>query len=193
MRCMELFSFEEMWEKIIACDKKYDGLFFTAVKTTKIYCRPSCRSRKPKKVNVVFYTAIKDVEKAGYRACKRCQPEVEHSPHIELVRKVRTFLVTHSKQAVLLEDIANHVGVSSFYLERLFKQETKETPRTFLEKIRIDQAAHLLKTSKLTNLEICYETGFQSPSNFYRVFRNVKNCSPSEYRMFISGSLDEMD
>jgi AraC family transcriptional regulator, regulatory protein of adaptative response / methylphosphotriester-DNA alkyltransferase methyltransferase len=48
-------SFEEMWEKIIACDPKYDGLFFTAVKTTKIYCRPSCRSRKPKKINVKFY------------------------------------------------------------------------------------------------------------------------------------------
>lgn len=88
---MELLSFEEMWEKIIACDKKYDGLFFTAVKTTKIYCRPSCRSRKPKKINVEFYTNIEAVENAGYRACKRCQPEVEHSPHIELVQSVRTF------------------------------------------------------------------------------------------------------
>ena len=190
---MELLSFEEMWEKIIACDKKYDGLFFTAVKTTKIYCRPSCRSRKPKKINVEFYTNIEAVENAGYRACKRCQPEVEHSPHIELVQKVRTFLVIHSKQDVRLEDIANHVGVSSYYLERLFKQETEETPRTFLEKIRIDQAAHLLKTSKLTNLEICFEAGFQSPSNFYRVFRNVKRCSPSEYRMAISRTCNEMD
>lgn len=189
---MELLSFEAMWEKIIACDKKYDGLFFTAVKTTKIYCRPSCRSRKPKKINVEFYTDIEEVEKAGYRACKRCQPEVEHSPHIELVRRVSAFLLTHSKQDVRLEDVAKHVGVSSYYLERLFKQETKETPRTFLEKIRIDQAAHLLKTSKLSNLEICYEAGFQSPSNFYRVFRNVKNCSPSEYRMVKSGSHDEM-
>jgi len=53
-------SFEEMWEKIIACDKTYDGIFYTAVKTTKIYCRPSCRSRKPKKVNVEFYmTSLK--------------------------------------------------------------------------------------------------------------------------------------
>jgi AraC family transcriptional regulator of adaptative response / methylphosphotriester-DNA alkyltransferase methyltransferase len=175
-------SFEEMWEKIMACDRKYDGLFFTAVKTTKIYCRPSCRSRKPKKQNVEFYHDINEVEEAGFRACKRCQPEVDQSPHSGLVREVIAFLVNHYKQKLELQDIANHVGVSSYYLDRLFKQETSETPRTYLEKIRIDKAAHLLINTDRTNLEICYEIGFQSPSNFYKVFRRLKYCSPSEYR-----------
>ncbi|MCK1991947.1 methylphosphotriester-DNA--protein-cysteine methyltransferase family protein [Peribacillus muralis] len=175
-------AFEEMWEKIIACDRKYDGLFYTAVKTTKIYCRPSCRSRKPKKINVTFYYSIDEVEKAGYRACKRCQPEVEHSPNIGLIRDVITFLANQYKQKVELKDIANHIGVSSYYLERLFKKETLETPRSYLEKIRVDKAAYLLTSTQLTNLEICYEVGFQSPSNFYKVFRRLKNCSPSEYR-----------
>lgn len=183
-------SFEEMWERIIACDRKYDGLFYTAVKTTKIYCRPSCRSRKPKKVNVEFYHDIKEVEAAGFRPCKRCQPEVEHSPHIEIVRNTITFLVNHYKQNVTLSDIADQVGLSPFYLERLFKQETSETPRTYLEKIRIDKAAHLLNYTTLTNLEICYEAGFQSPSNFYKVFRSLKNCSPSEYRKELQHELD---
>ncbi|MFP5116067.1 bifunctional transcriptional activator/DNA repair enzyme AdaA [Bacillaceae bacterium C204] len=175
-------TFEEMWEKIISCDRKYDGLFFTAVRTTKIYCRPSCRSRKPKKINVDFYQDINEVEKAGYRACKRCQPEVEHSPHIGLVRNVIAFLVNHYKQNLVLQDIANHVGVSSYYLERLFKKETEETPRQYLEKIRVDKAAHLLISTDLRGLEICYEVGFRSPSNFYKVFRSLKQCSPSEYR-----------
>lgn len=175
-------SFNEMWEKIIACDRKYDGLFYTAVKTTKIYCRPSCRSRKPKKINVEFYLNINEVESAGFRPCKRCQPEVEHSPHFSLVRNVIAFLVNRYKQSLELKDIADHVGVSPFYLERLFKQETLETPRTYLEKIRVDKAAHLLKNTEQTNLEICYEVGFNSPSNFYKVFRRLKNCSPSEYR-----------
>lgn len=179
-------SFEEKWEKIIACDHKYDGLFFTAVKTTKIFCRPSCRSRKPKKINVEFFYDINEVEKAGFRACKRCQPKSSHSPHIGLVRNVIAFLVNHYKQKLELQDIANHVGVSSYYLERLFKQETSETPRTYLEKIRVDKAAHFLKSTDLTNLEICYKVGFQSSSNFYRVFRRLKNCSPSEYRSLIS-------
>lgn len=183
-------SFEEMWDKIIACDRKYDGLFFTAVKTTKIYCRPSCRSRKPKKVNVEFYLDINEVEKAGFRPCKRCQPEVEQSPHIEIVRRIITFLVNHYKQHLILKDIANHVGLSPFYLERLFKEETSETPRTYLEKIRIDKATHLLKCTGMTNLEICYEVGFQSPSNFYKVFRSLNNCSPSEYRKDFLNELD---
>ncbi|WP_409272802.1 bifunctional transcriptional activator/DNA repair enzyme AdaA [Neobacillus sp. SCS-31] len=183
-------SFEEMWEKIIACDRKYDGLFFTAVKTTKIYCRPSCRSRKPKKMNVEFYKDIDEVERAGYRPCKRCQPEVGQSPTIEHVRTITTFLINHYKQTLKLKDIADQVGLSPFYLERLFKQETSETPRTYLEKIRIDKAAHLLKNTTLTNLEICYEVGFQSPSNFYKVFRSLKNCSPSEYRKEFVNELD---
>lgn len=176
------FSFDEMWEKILACDRTYDGLFFTAVKTTKIYCRPSCRSRKPKKVNVEFYSSISQAEEAGYRACKRCQPESEHSPHEGMVRQVISFLVTHYKQNLTLEDISSHIGVSPFYLERLFKQETQETPRAYLEKIRIDKAAFLLKSTAMTNLDICYEVGFQSPSNFYRVFGRMKKCTPNEYR-----------
>lgn len=175
-------SFTEMWDIIISCDSSYDGLFYTAVKTTKIYCRPSCRSKKPKKVNVEFYQCIDQVEKAGFRACKRCQPNIDHSPQMTLVTKVMAFLVEHYKQKVVLQDIARHVGVSSYYLERVFKQTTSETPRAYLEKIRVDKAAHLLANSTLTNLEICYEVGFQSPSNFYKVFRSRKQCSPSEYR-----------
>ena len=182
-------SFDEMWDKVMACDQKYDGLFFTAVKTTKIYCRPSCRSRKPKKTNVDFYYDINKVEHAGFRACKRCQPEVKYSPHTELVRKVIAFLINDYKQKLVLQDIADHVGVSPFYLERLFKQETLETPRTYLEKIRIDKAAHLLCSANQSNLEICYEVGFQSPSSFYKAFRRWKNCSPSEYRIFTAKEL----
>ncbi|GED55535.1 hypothetical protein BBO01nite_47760 [Brevibacillus borstelensis] len=89
----------------------------------------------------------------------------------------------HYKQKLILQDIARHVGVSPHYLERLFKQVTAETPRSYLEKIRVDKAAHLLANTRLTNLEVCYEVGFQSPSNFYKAFRHVKQCSPNEYRM----------
>jgi AraC family transcriptional regulator, regulatory protein of adaptative response / methylphosphotriester-DNA alkyltransferase methyltransferase len=179
-------SFDEMWDKFVTCDHTYDGLFFTAVKTTKIYCRPSCKARKPKKINVEFYPDRKEVENAGYRACKRCQPEVEQSPHIALVREIISFLVNHSRQRLQLKDISDHVGLSPFHLERIFKQETGETPRTYLEKIRVDKASHLLKTTNHTNLEICFEVGFQSPSNFYKVFRRSKHCSPSEYRARMS-------
>jgi len=175
-------SFDEKWEKIIACDQTYDGLFYTAVKTTKIYCRPSCKSRKPKKINVEFYDEIQKVENAGFRACKRCQPEIEHSPHAQLIKEVTAYLINTYQQRLTLQDIANHVGISPFQLERLVKQETGIPPRSYLERIRIDKATYLLKNSRYSNLEICYEAGFQSSSNFYKVFRHVKHCSPSEYR-----------
>ncbi|MGG1572391.1 bifunctional transcriptional activator/DNA repair enzyme AdaA [Fictibacillus sp. NRS-1165] len=178
---MANLSFEEMWEKIMACDSSYDGLFYTAVKTTKIYCRPSCRSRKPKKINVDFYETIAEAIEAGFRACKRCQPDAGLSPQMELVTGVKSFLLMHYKEPLILQDIADHAGVSPFYLERQFKQVTSDTPRTYLEKVRVDKAVHLLRHSSLTNLEICYEAGFQSTSNFYKVFRTMMNCSPNEY------------
>ncbi|WP_240611951.1 bifunctional transcriptional activator/DNA repair enzyme AdaA [Planococcus halotolerans] len=176
------FTFEEMWEKIMACDRKYDGAFYTAVKTTKIYCRPSCRSRKPKKVNVEFYTTIQEAVSRGYRACKRCQPETEHSPNVEVVQGVIALLLANHRRKLNLEEIAAHAGLSPSYLDRVFKKETGETPRSFLEKIRVDKASHLLKHTESTNLEICYEAGFQSTSHFYKAFRRSKNLSPSDYR-----------
>ncbi|KAA0546177.1 methylphosphotriester-DNA--protein-cysteine methyltransferase family protein [Bacillus sp. BGMRC 2118] len=185
-------SFNEMWERILACDKAYDGLFYTAVKTTKIYCRPSCRSRKPKKCNVSFYFDIMQVEEAGYRACKRCQPEVEYSPHTAIVQKVITYLASNYRKLLVLQDIADHVGVSSFYLERLFKEETSMTPRAYLEKIRVDKAVHLLKYTDKTSLEVCYEAGFQSTSNFYRVFKRIHHCKPGEYRDELRSCEDEL-
>lgn len=175
-------SFEEMWARILACDARYDGLFFTAVKTTRIYCRPSCRSRKPKKQNVEFYPNLPDSEAAGYRPCKRCQPDVEHSPWHGFVLQARAFMIGHYREDLKLGDIANHIGLSPYYFERLFKQETGETPRIYVEKIRLDRAAHLLRCSELSNLEIGYEAGFRTPSNFYRAFRRLHGCSPGEYR-----------
>lgn len=173
-------SFEEKWEKIIACDQTYDGLFYTAVKTTKIYCRPSCRSRKPKKQNVEFYLDKEKVEEDGFRACKRCKPEVDLSPNTQFALSVITFLINHSNEKILLQDIANHIGVSPYYLDRLFKQETSETPRMYLEKVRVDKAAHLLRHTTKSNLEVCYEVGFQSTSNFYKVFFRLKDCGVLE-------------
>ena len=176
-----------MWEKIMACDRNYDGLFYTAVKTTKIYCRPSCRSRKPKKVNVEFYFTIEEAESQGFRACKRCQPETEHSPNAEVARRVVSFLTANHQRKLNLEEVAAHAGLSPSHLDRVFKQETAETPRSILERIRVDKAAHLLKHTDNTNLEICFDAGFQSSSHFYKAFRRAKGISPSEYRKMIKG------
>ncbi|WP_433750764.1 bifunctional transcriptional activator/DNA repair enzyme AdaA [Falsibacillus pallidus] len=175
-------SFDEKWEQVLQCNGNYDGMFYTAVKTTKIYCRPSCRSRKPKKENVEFYDSRDEAKDAGYRACKRCQPDAPFSPQLTLISTVFDYFHKHYNQRIKLQDIANHAGVSMYYLERFFKKETRKTLNEMLEIIRIDKAASLLKSTDKTNLEICYEAGFQSPSNFYKSFRKVKGFTPSDYR-----------
>lgn len=163
-------SFDEMWEKIIACDKSYDGLFFTAVITTKIYCRPSFKSRKPKKTNVKFYHDINEVEKAGFRPCKRCQPDVDQSPHIGLVKDVIAFLINNYKQKITLQDVANHVGVSFYYLERLFKQEISETPRRYLEKYEWIRLHIFLKTRIKRILKSAMKLDSRAHQTFIRYF-----------------------
>ena len=169
-------SFEEKWEKSSLVIKPMMGYFILRLRLLK-FIAVLLVNPENQKINVEFYEDIREVEAAGYRACKRCQPEIEYSPHTQLIKNVTAFIINEYKQSVTLQDMAEHVGISPFHLERLFKQETAETPRTYLEKIRIDKAAHLLKHTDYTNLEICYEAGFQSPSNFYKVFRRLKNCS----------------
>lgn len=177
-----MLSYEEMWERFMACDRSCDGSFYALVKTTGIYCRPSCRSRKPKRENVKFAATREQALLEGYRACKRCQPDASCPPELELVNKARSFLMTHYKRKLTLNEVAEAAGVSPFYLERLFKKETSETPRAFLDRIRIDKASRLLLTTGDSNLQIGYETGFPSPSHFYKVFRRIMGCSPSEFR-----------
>jgi AraC family transcriptional regulator of adaptative response / methylphosphotriester-DNA alkyltransferase methyltransferase len=71
----ELLSADTMWDATVSCDKEYDGAFFYAVKTTGIFCRPSCKSRVPNKDNVSFFLNASEAQKAGYRPCKRCRPD----------------------------------------------------------------------------------------------------------------------
>lgn len=176
-------SFDKMVEIFNACDSSYDGVFFTAVKTTGIYCRPSCTARKPKKENVTFFPTAKDAENAGFRPCKRCQPNVvDFDPKKELVDHAKAYMDQHYKDKLTLEDVAHHVGASPYHLERLFKEETSETPRSYLEKVRVAKAIYLLQTTNLSNLTICFEVGFQNVSSFYNAFRRLKQCAPKQYR-----------
>ncbi|HET7579137.1 MAG TPA: Ada metal-binding domain-containing protein [Bacillales bacterium] len=183
-------SFDEMVAIYNACDSSYDGIFFTAVKTTGIYCRPSCKSRPPKRENVTFYQTSEEAENAGFRPCKRCRPDKVHfDPKKELITEAKAYINQHYKEKLTLEKVARHVGASSYYLGRLFKQETSETPRTYLEKLRVDRAEILLKTTDLPILDICYESGFQNPSSFYQAFRRWKPYQPGQYRKGVSDDL----
>ena len=117
------------WLSIVARDKEFDGKFFYSVKTTGVYCRPSCGARLARPENVHFYTTTEAAEKAGFRACKRCKPAglsrtEANTAKIEKVCR----LIERSEETPPLEKLAKYAGMSVFHLHRTFKAVTGLTP-----------------------------------------------------------------
>lgn len=163
-----------MWKAAISCNATYDGMFFYAVKTTGIFCRPSCKSKVPHRKNVSFFSNAAEAQKAGYRPCKRCRPDLKsktYDPFQSIIEDTKQIIDNHYSQKMLLDELASMVGVSRFHLNRLFKDRTGDTPRMYLEKVRIKKAKELLLTTTLNCMEIGHQVGYQSNSSFYNAFK----------------------
>jgi len=176
-------SDNEKWQAVVSCDGSYDGMFFYGVKTTGIFCRPSCKSKTPVRDNVTFIdNAVKAIE-IGFRPCKRCCPDkVVFEPYLELMKKAKDiFDVDYNKQ-VHLSQISKQIGVSTNHLIKIFKQHNGLTPTQYIVKIRVDKASELLNHKDINILEIASMTGFNSVSNFYKYFKKLTGHTPNEYR-----------
>ncbi|MDQ0351572.1 AraC family transcriptional regulator of adaptative response / methylphosphotriester-DNA alkyltransferase methyltransferase [Alkalibacillus filiformis] len=175
-----------MWEATISCNSAYDGLFFYAVKTTGIFCRPSCKSRVPNRENVSFFSNATNAHKAGYRPCKRCRPDLKSiktfDPLEKVIEDIKQIIEEKYGQKILLDELASMVGVSPYHLNRLFKNRTGNTPRMYLEQIRVSKAKELLLTTNLNSTEISFKVGFQSMSSFYHAFKRRTGLSPSQFQ-----------
>lgn len=120
------------WTTVVARDPQADGQFFYSVKTTGVYCRPSCAARTPRPENVAFHLTAADAERAGFRPCKRCKPDQpplaeQHAARVsELCR-----LIENAEQVPSLEELANHAGLSTYHLHRVFKAVTGLTPKAY--------------------------------------------------------------
>lgn len=176
---------KEYWNAIVSCDLSYDGVFYYAVKTTGIFCRPSCRSKTPKKENITIYFDRRTPVEKGFRPCKRCRPDLFSSlnPREQLIKKTTDFLIENYSSELSLEDIAKRVYASPFYLQRIFKEEMKLSPAQFLTKKRIEVAKELLWQTSLSITAIACDVGFKSSSHFSTIFRKSVGCSPSDYRL----------
>ncbi|MGE5675577.1 MAG: Ada metal-binding domain-containing protein, partial [Mycobacterium leprae] len=93
---------EEEWRAITQCDPAYDGQFYYAVKTTGIFCRPSCKSRVPNRGNVIVFHSAHAAVEAGFRACKRCRPDQCHGPAAELVQRALDYMAVHYSEPLTL-------------------------------------------------------------------------------------------
>jgi AraC family transcriptional regulator, regulatory protein of adaptative response / methylated-DNA-[protein]-cysteine methyltransferase len=158
---------EERWQAVKSRDSAFDGKFFFAVRTTGIYCRPSCASRAAKHENVSFFPTVADAEKAGYRACKRCRPDKLGAldPQIEAVRRTCE-RIESAEEAPGLAELAASAGLSPYHFHRVFKAITGVTPKAYAAQTRARRAADKLRTAG-TVTEAIYDSGFNSSSRFY--------------------------
>jgi AraC family transcriptional regulator of adaptative response/methylated-DNA-[protein]-cysteine methyltransferase len=158
---------EERWQAVKRRDPAFDGRFLFAVRTTGVYCRPSCASRPAKRENVSFFATAAEAEKAGYRACKRCRPDKlgAPDPQVEAVKRACERIET-AEEAPRLADLAASVGLSPYHFHRVFKTITGVTPKAYAAERRARRAADKLRTAD-TVTEAIYDAGFNSSSRFY--------------------------
>ncbi len=176
-------SFEEMYEAIISNDESYDNIFFYGVKSTGIYCKPSCKSRPPKIENVNFFKTSKEAVKAGYRSCKRCRSDLlEYQPGKDTAIKIKSLIEDMFYDKEKLDIHINNLGLSKKRIVEVFKEEYAITPREYINDLRYKKAIFLLENTDKKIIDIAYEIGFSSLSAFYNFFKQRKNVSPSVYR-----------
>ncbi len=158
---------EERWQAVTRRDRAFDGKFLFAVRTTGIYCCPSCASRPAKRENVTFFETGAAAEKAGYRACKRCRPDKlgAPDPQMEAVSQACKRIET-AEEAPKLAALAATAGLSPYHFHRVFKAITGVTPKAYAAETRARRAADKLRTAE-TVTQAIYDAGFNSSSRFY--------------------------
>jgi len=172
----------------IARDARFDGAFYTGVKTTRIYCRPTCPVKPAKSKNVLFFTTAAAAERAGFRPCLRCRPEA--APGTPAWRGAAA---TVSRALRLIErgfldgeagvsDLADTLGMTSRHLRRLFLRHAGASPTAVATTQRVRRAKALVDTTALSMSAIAFASGFASIRRFNAAFRAVYRRSPSAVR-----------
>jgi AraC family transcriptional regulator of adaptative response/methylated-DNA-[protein]-cysteine methyltransferase len=172
----------EAWAAVVARDRRFDGRFVYAVRSTRVYCRPSCPSRRPTAANVVFFDDPSGAERAGFRACKRCRPRANNVPvgAAAAVRDAAAFIDAHADERITLAALARQTGVSPFHLQRVFRRELGVTPREYQQARRLDRLRAQLRRGETVS-RATYDAGFGSPSRVYEQAAQL-GMTPAVYR-----------
>lgn len=168
-------------------DPKFDGLFFTAVKTTGIYCRNVCPVKQPLTKNVTYYQSAPAAEHAGFRPCLRCRPET--APFCPAWNGTKTTVERALKliEAGALdqgnvEQLSDRVGVGARHLSRLFSKHIGASPTQTAKTFRLQKAKRMLDNSNLSITEIAYQAGFGSLRRFNAAFHDLYDRPPTQIR-----------
>jgi AraC family transcriptional regulator of adaptative response/methylated-DNA-[protein]-cysteine methyltransferase len=168
---------------VLARDRQLDGAFVFAVRSTGIYCRPSCPARRPRRTQVMFFPLPEAAERAGFRPCRRCRPQeaAPRDPHAELVRRVCHWIQASEEGPVTLPDLAAEAGVSPSYLQRTFKRLMGITPREYAAARRLQGLKARLREGQDVTSAL-YEAGYGSSSRLYERSSAQLGMTPGTYR-----------
>src|SRR5712664_3245879 len=168
------------WRATMTRDARADGTFVLAVRSTHIYCRPSCPARRPLRRNVVFFHTREEAEKQGYRACLRCRPN-EISGAVALVQRALRHLAKSEEESTRLGGLAKTLGTTQATLRRAFRQVTGLKPRELAEALRIKKFKAMLRSGRNIT-DALYETGYGSSSRVYERSNAQLGMTPATYR-----------
>ncbi|MFM9827461.1 MAG: bifunctional DNA-binding transcriptional regulator/O6-methylguanine-DNA methyltransferase Ada [Sphingomonas sp.] len=167
------------WAAFERRDRAVDGRFVGAVKTTGIYCKPSCPARHPKREHVTFFADGAAARAAGFRACLRCRPDDVGRDRVAVAAAIA--LIEESEATLSLDDVATHVGYAPHHFHRLFKRATGVTPAAYARGLKARAAAAAL-SGDATITEAIYEAGYSAPSRFYEGAGRRLGMSPSAWK-----------
>jgi AraC family transcriptional regulator, regulatory protein of adaptative response / methylated-DNA-[protein]-cysteine methyltransferase len=172
------------WSAVLSRDGKADGMFFYGVRTTGVYCRPTCGSRLPRRENVRFYATCADAERAGYRACKRCRPLQDSAAedHAEAVARTCRLIEESCVENTVpnLDTLAAAAGMSRFHFHRVFKRCAGVTPKAYAVACRAQRVRALGRRESIT--ETIYASGFASSGRFYENSTAILGMTPTKYK-----------
>ena len=175
----------EMWAAFSRSDRRYDGRFVGAVRTTGIYCRPSCTCRKPRPERVVYFPTPVAAARAGFRACKRCRPELSGGAaeaERRMAERALGFMREHSEEALSLAGLARAVAMSPSHFARRFRAVTGVPPMRALADLRVERAEARLGEDGRSVLEVALASGFGSAAALVRAFRRRHGVTPATWR-----------
>lgn len=170
---------EQRWHATRLRDASHDGAFVYAVRSTGIYCRPSCPSRRPRRDQVYFFDACEDAERAGFRACRRCHPR-QSLPEITMVQAANDYIAGHLDERITLSLLGDACGVSPYHLQRTFKRVTGLTPRQYIQERRMDRLKEQLRSGSDVTTAL-YDAGFGSSSRLYEGGAGRLGMTPKTY------------
>jgi AraC family transcriptional regulator of adaptative response/methylated-DNA-[protein]-cysteine methyltransferase len=169
------------WAAVLDRDPGADGRFVYAVASTRVYCRPSCPSRRPNRRQVSFFATPDAAEARGYRACRRCHPRDAETDVVRRVREAQRFLEGHLDETVTLDRLGRAVGLSPYHLQRTFKRVTGMSPRAYAGARRLDRMKEALRSGGTVS-RATYDAGYSSPSRAYDHSRRRLGMTPGAYQ-----------